>query len=219
MERCGLKVQHKSHIYTPRMQKVWRNELTPPKWTPTLGVGVPTEFQCLENDFRGWNALDWTLSYTIGKLLKCKCLKWACMTHLNIYNTSYGQKKGRESKCQFDSQLLKVWNHFIYLCASGVPHIVGKLLMRATIFLWASSQIKNLHKKLWASKMARVLILGFPIWESRNKMTFGCSPYGKAQKILERGRWWLPKVQAMLKFVNLCMRVAHSCTKSVPTMH
>jgi hypothetical protein len=25
------------------------------------------------------------------------------MIHLNIYNTSYGQKKGWESKCQFDS--------------------------------------------------------------------------------------------------------------------
>ncbi len=29
---------------------------------------------------------------------------------LNIYNTSYGQKKGRESKCQCDSQPLKVEN-------------------------------------------------------------------------------------------------------------
>ncbi len=28
-----------------------------------------------------------------------------------IYKTSNGQKKGRESKCQFDSQSLKVKNH------------------------------------------------------------------------------------------------------------
>jgi hypothetical protein len=32
--------------------------------------------------------------YIIGKILKCRCLKWACMTHLDIYNTSHGKKKG-----------------------------------------------------------------------------------------------------------------------------
>jgi hypothetical protein len=33
------------------------------------------------------------------------------MIHLNTYNTSYGWKKGLESKCQFDFQPLKVKNH------------------------------------------------------------------------------------------------------------
>jgi hypothetical protein len=28
--------------------------------------------------------------------LKRRYLKWACIAHLNIWNTSYGQKKGRE---------------------------------------------------------------------------------------------------------------------------
>jgi len=32
------------------------------------------------------------------------------MIYLSTYNTSYGQKKGWESKCQFDSQLLKIKN-------------------------------------------------------------------------------------------------------------
>jgi hypothetical protein len=32
--------------------------------------------------------------------------------HLSTYNTSYGRKKGHDSKCQFDSQSLKVRNHF-----------------------------------------------------------------------------------------------------------
>jgi hypothetical protein len=48
--------------------------------------------------------------YIIGKLLKRRCLKWARLAHLNIWNTSYGQKKGRESNCQFDSRPLKVGN-------------------------------------------------------------------------------------------------------------
>jgi hypothetical protein len=56
-----------------------------------------------------------------------------------IHNTSYGQKKGRESKCQFDSQPLKVRNRFelcvCKLCASCVQHIVKKISMRATILI------------------------------------------------------------------------------------
>jgi hypothetical protein len=40
--------------------------------------------------------------YIIGKLLKRRCLKWVRMIHLDIQNTSYGQKKGRESNWQFE---------------------------------------------------------------------------------------------------------------------
>jgi hypothetical protein len=41
--------------------------------------------------------------------------------------------------------------------------------------------IEVLKKKLWACKVVEVLILkisGLPTWESRDKMTFGCNPYG-----------------------------------------
>jgi hypothetical protein len=77
------------------------------KWTPILGVGTP---ESSNGDYRGQNPLDWIVFYIIGKLLKRRCLKWAHMTHLDILNTSYGQKKGRESNWQFDSRPLKVWN-------------------------------------------------------------------------------------------------------------
>jgi hypothetical protein len=33
---------------------------------------------------------------------------------------------------------------------------------------------------------------GTPIWESREKVPFGCSLGGELQKILYGGRWWLP---------------------------
>jgi hypothetical protein len=36
--------------------------------------------------------------YINGKLLERRCLKWARIAHLDIWNTSYGHKKGRESK-------------------------------------------------------------------------------------------------------------------------
>jgi hypothetical protein len=37
--------------------------------------------------------------YIIEKLLELRCLKWAHIAHLDIWNISYGQKKGQESNC------------------------------------------------------------------------------------------------------------------------
>jgi len=33
---------------------------------------------------------------------------------------------------------------------------------------------------------------GTPLWESREKMPFGCKCNGESQRILYGGRWWLP---------------------------
>jgi hypothetical protein len=63
-----------------------------------------------ENDYSGQNTSHWGILYIIGKILKCSCLKWACMIHLDICNTSYGKKKGMESNWQFDSRPRKVGN-------------------------------------------------------------------------------------------------------------
>jgi hypothetical protein len=46
----------------------------------------------------------------IGKVLKCRCLKWPWMSHLDTCSPSCGQKKGQESNWQFDSRPLKVEN-------------------------------------------------------------------------------------------------------------
>jgi len=63
-----------------------------------------------ENDLRGQISSPWCILYINGKLLKCRCPKWARIAHLDICNPSYGQKNGRESNCQFDSQPRKVGN-------------------------------------------------------------------------------------------------------------
>ncbi len=125
MERCGSRMQPWSHIYTPRVQKSVR------EWIHTFPSGFPLwkleslwSFEFSKNKFRGQNSLDWRFYYTIGKPLRRKCLKWACMIHLNIYNTSCGHNKGRESKCQFNSWPLKVKNCLIFVWASGVLHIL-----------------------------------------------------------------------------------------------
>jgi hypothetical protein len=100
-----------SHHMLPRVQRVWGNEPShsqmnshcgswSSKWTP----------KSLQRDCRGQNPSAWKVLYIIRKLWKLRCLKWTRIAHLDIWNTSYGQKKGQESNCQFDSWPLKVEN-------------------------------------------------------------------------------------------------------------
>jgi hypothetical protein len=68
--------------------------------THTPEMGTWESFETPENselDCKGQNSSPWGVRYTVGNFLKCRCLKWPRMSHLDIYNTSYGQKKGRES--------------------------------------------------------------------------------------------------------------------------
>jgi hypothetical protein len=111
MERCRLKVQLGSHIHTPKI--VGKCEgMNPhtPKWVPTLRVGVSMHFQVFKKQLERPKLIVLKKYHTIGKLLKFRCLKWACMINFSIYNTSYGQNKGRKLKFQFDSQPLKIEN-------------------------------------------------------------------------------------------------------------
>jgi hypothetical protein len=54
------------------------------KWAPTLGIESQWTFKFSESDRRGENSLDWKIPYTIEKILKHRCLKWACTSHLSI---------------------------------------------------------------------------------------------------------------------------------------
>jgi hypothetical protein len=118
------------------------------RWTP--------EF--LKGDCKGQNSLVWRIPYTIRKLLECRCLKWACMTHLGIYNISYDQNKGRESNCQFDSQPPKVEKSpWLIMCRLHATYR-WKALDEGYNFVLDLTSIKGLHKKLWTFKVARVQI-------------------------------------------------------------
>jgi hypothetical protein len=68
----------------PNELSLWELES---KWTP----------ESLECDCKGQNPSIQKVLYINENLLKRRCLKWALITHLDIWNTNYGQKKGRES--------------------------------------------------------------------------------------------------------------------------
>jgi len=81
----------------PRQLPIWERES---RWTPETSEG----------ELKGQISMDCCVLGTIGKLLERRYLKWARIAHLDIWNISYGQKKGRESNWQFDSRPLKVGN-------------------------------------------------------------------------------------------------------------
>jgi hypothetical protein len=109
-------------------------------------VGTP---KTLEFDCRGQNTLHCGVLYIIGKLSKRKCQKWARMSHLDIYSISYGKKKGRESKWQFDSRPLKVGNRpNPDACRWSATHRWKKLSTRATSLLQTSSQSERSEQRV-----------------------------------------------------------------------
>jgi hypothetical protein len=115
-----------SHVSPPRpepgkaLHGLSRNQgVATPLWrsyevtihTPENGTWESSEtLENSEHDCRGQNTSHWSVFYTVGNFLKCRCPKWPRMNHLDICSTSYGQKKGRESNWQFDSRPLKVKN-------------------------------------------------------------------------------------------------------------
>jgi len=165
------------------------------RWTP----------KTLESNYRGQNSMACGVFYIIGKLLKLRCLKWARITHLDIWNVSYGQKKGRESNYQFDSRTQKVRNRPNLLSCKGRATYRWKALDESYNFALNRTSIGGLFTKLWGSKVAGVPVGGISM-ES-------CRVYYKG----EGGGF--PQVRAVVSLVCPCclwlvlaLRVFQLCT-------
>jgi len=170
----------------PRQLPFWEMES---RWTPETS----------ESDCRGQTSISYGVLYIIGKLLEHRCLKWARIAHLDIWNTSYGQKKGRESNCQFDSRPQKVENRPDLLAAGGVPYIVGKLSMRAITLLRTHCDPRS------ARKVMGLQSRGSPIWRNPEKNSHldvvsveSCRVYYKGEGAS------FPQVWTVVSFVCPC---------------
>jgi hypothetical protein len=156
------------------------------------------------------------------KLFKRKCLKWARITHLDIWNTSYGQKKGWESNWQFDSRPLKVKNRPDFLACRGRATYHWKALDEDYNFASDLITIRGLHKKLWGSKIARLptlAILGVPLGSPETKSHLDVG-FMERHRIYYKGEGGgFPQVRTVVSLVSSNLPVARHSTKSASTMH
>ncbi len=212
-----------SHLMLPKVQKNVK------EWTLTLPSELPfweLEFRWTpkfsKGNCRGQNPLDWKVLYIIEKLLKCRCLKLACMTHLDIWNTNYGQKKGWESNWQFDSWSLKVNNWPKFLACRWRETYRWKDLDKGYKFASNLISIGGLHAKLWGPKVIGVSTLGIsgpPFGSPRTKCYLDVGLVERHKVYYKGEGGGFPQVQVMMSLVNPNLPVVHPNTKSVETMH
>jgi hypothetical protein len=191
-----------------------------PKATPTWGVGILRDFRIFKE--QGSKPTVWTVPYIIGKILKRRCLKWARITHLDIWNTSYRQKKGCESNWQFDSRPLKVKNWLDFLAWRSHATYQWKALHKSYNFALDLIMIEGLHTKLWGSKVTKVLILvisGLQLGNPGTKSHLDMGLVGRHRVYYKGEGDGFPQVRAVVSLVSPSLPVVRLSTKSASTMH
>jgi hypothetical protein len=133
--------------------------------------------------------------------------KMARIAHLNIWNTSYGQKKGWESNWQFDSRPQKVENQPDLLVLKGRATYHWKALNESYNFALYRISIGGLLAKLWCSKVARVptwAISRLPLESPRTKIHLDVGSMASHRVYYKGEGGGFPQVQAMVSLVCLC---------------
>jgi hypothetical protein len=219
----GQEWARESHFMLLGVQKSVKEwTLTLPNELPFWELEFPWTLKFSKGNCRGQNLLDSNIFYIIGKLLECRCLKWARMNHLDTWNTSYGQKKGRESNWQFDSRPLKVKNSPDFLLCRWHATYLWKDLNEGYNFSLDLILTGGLHAKLWAPKVARVPSLGISRFslgspETKCHLDVGLVERHRAYYKGEGGGF--PQVRAMVSLVSLNLPMARPSTKSALAMH
>jgi len=167
------------------------------RWTPKIS----------KSNFRGQNSMYYGVLYIIGKLLELRCLKWDRIFHLDIWNTSYGQNKGRESNCQFDSQPEKVGNRPDLLNCRQCATYCWKALNESTTLLQTTPQSEVCSQSYGAPKLRESPLARF--WDSHSEVSRKKShlDVGSVERcrIYYKGEGGgFPQVQAVVSLVRPC---------------
>jgi hypothetical protein len=189
------------------VQRVRGNEPSHSQVNPHVRSWSPKRtLESSQHHCKGQNSSPWKVIYIIGKLLKRRCLKWARIAHFDIWNTSYGQNKGRESNWQFHSRPLKVGNRPDFLACRWRATYLGKLLTRATTLLQTASQSEVCTRSYAPPKLRES-----QLWEFRDshlevsrQKAIWMWPLVERRKIYYKGKggyfpkfgpWWVLCVQ------------------------
>jgi hypothetical protein len=138
--------------------------------------------ECSELDIKAQNTSMRGVLGVIGKVLKRRYRKWPRIGHSDICSPSYGQKKGRESNCQFDSRPLKVKNRPLPNVRIESATRRWKDLDEGYNFGLDLIAIRLCSRELWPFKVSGVSlgqVFGTPFRESQQNVPFGCSLGGK----------------------------------------
>ncbi len=206
---------------TQECGRVWEWTLTLPSELPCWELESRWTLESSESNFKGQNPSPWRFTYIIGKLLKHRCLKWVRMTHLDIWNTIYGQKKGRESNWQFDSRPRKVGNRPDSLACRWRATRCWKTLENGYNFALDLISIEGLQKKLLSHKVAEVptlAISGLPLGSLGTKSHLDEGVTERCRVYMGEGGGF-PWVRAVVSLICSKSLVTCPSTNGAPTMH
>jgi hypothetical protein len=157
------------------------------KGTPTLGVRISVDSKFSKSNCSGRNSLDWSIHCIIGKLLEHRCLKWACMTHLHTLKHKLWSKERLGVKLAVWLPSIKSQESPRFPCMQVVCHIPLERTQRGLQLYFKPYIIERSTKKVMGPQShgsPKFVNFGTPIWESQDKMPFGCGLHGVAQSIL-----------------------------------
>ncbi len=177
------------------------------KGASTLGIGILMDSQIFRELLKGSKINGLRSSLYHWKLLERRCLKWAPITHLDISNTSYGQKKGRESNWQFDSRPLKIKNHPDFLACRWLLTYWWKAFDKGYNIALDLISLKKFHAKLWAYKVVGVPVLrisGLPLGSLGKKCHLDMGLM-KRHKVYYKGEGGGFPQEAMVSLVSLSL--------------
>jgi hypothetical protein len=164
-----------------------------PKWTPKSS----------ERDCKGQNSSPWRVLYIIAKLLKHRCLKWACIAHLDIWNTSYGQKR-LGVKLAIWLPTTKSRESTRFPCVHAACNILLESSRWGYNFALDLIAIKGLDTKLCALKIAGVLvreISRLPLGSHGTKSHLDVAPVERRKVYYKGEGGGFPQVRVVLSLV------------------
>jgi len=160
--------------------------------------------------------------YIIGKLLKRRCLKWACIAHLESETQVMAKRRAGNQTASLTPDHKRSGIDLFPMSDSGVRHGIGKALDENYNFALDRIAIGGLLAKLWGSKVPRVpfsTILRLPLG-SPGKNSHLDVGFVESHKVYYKGEGGgFPQVRAVVSLVCPCCpwlvlapRVLQLCT-------
>jgi len=189
-----------------------RMNIYTPKWTPTLGVGVSMDSQIFKKQLQGSKPIRLRIFLYHWKSFGTQMSKMGSHDPFGHSKDKLWPKKGLGVKC--DSSPLKVDNSPNFLACRRNATYHWKALDEGYNFASYLISIGGLHTKLWAPKIAKVLIVGISrLGNLGTKWHLGVGHVARHRVYYKGEGGGFPQVQVVMSFMSSCLPMARQCTK------